>query len=54
MDFGSLVTPALFGWLIDIGASQSAFLCIAVLWILSILVLKASGAAASRRAPAGA
>lgn len=54
MDFGSLVTPALFGWLIDIGASQSAFLCIALLWIVSILVLKASGAAASRRAPAGA
>ncbi len=54
MDFGSLVTPALFGWLIDIGASRSAFLCIAVLWIISILILKASGAAASRRAPAGA
>ena len=54
MDFGSLVTPALFGWLIDIGASQSAFLCIALLWIVSILVLKASGAAASRRAPTGA
>jgi FSR family fosmidomycin resistance protein-like MFS transporter len=53
MDFGSLVTPAMFGWLIDIGASQSAFLCIAVLWILSILVLKASGAAASKRAPVG-
>ena len=47
MDFGSLVTPALFGWLIDTGASQSAFLWVAGLWIISILVLKASGAAAS-------
>ncbi len=54
MDFGSLVTPALFGWLIDAGASRTAFLCIAVLWIISILVLKASGAAGSRRAPGGA
>ncbi len=52
MDFGSLVTPALFGWLIDTGAAQSAFLWVAVLWIISIVVLKASGAAA-RRAPAG-
>ena len=51
MDFGSLVTPALFGWLIDVGASQSAFLCIALLWIGSILVLKASGAASFKRAP---
>jgi MFS family permease len=49
MDFGSLVTPALFGWLIDTGAAQSAFLWVAVLWIISIVVLKASGAAASRR-----
>ncbi len=51
MDFGSLVTPALFGWLIDAGASQTAFLCVAGLWVISILVLKASGAAASRRPP---
>ena len=47
MDFGSLVTPALFGWLIDTGASQTAFLFIAGLWIISIFVLKASGVAAS-------
>ena len=53
MDFGSLVTPSLFGWLIDVGASQSAFLCIALLWIGSILVLKASGAATSKRASVG-
>jgi len=51
MDFGSLVTPSLFGWLIDVGASQAAFLCIALLWIGSILVLKASGAASFKRAP---
>ena len=51
MDFGSLVTPSLFGWLIDVGASQSAFLCIALLWIGSIIVLKASGAASFKRAP---
>jgi len=54
MDFGSLVTPALFGWLIDTGASRYAFLCIAILWIISIFVLKASGAASSRRSPARA
>ncbi len=54
MDFGSLVTPAVFGWLIDIGASQSAFLCIALLWIASILVLKASGVASAKGATAGA
>ncbi len=53
MDFGSLITPVAFGWLIDVGASQTAFLCIAGLWIISIVVLKAS-AAAARSAPAGA
>ncbi len=53
MDFGSLITPVAFGWLIDVGASQTAFLCIAGLWIISIVVLKAS-AAAARSAPVGA
>ncbi len=54
MDFGALVTPILFGWLIDAGAAQTAFLCISGLWVISILVLKASGAAAAKGAPAGA
>jgi MFS family permease len=54
MDFGSLVTPALFGWLIDAGFSQLAFLCVAILWVISIIVLKASGGAAARRPPVSA
>jgi MFS family permease len=50
MDFGSLVTPVLFGWLIDAGAARYAFLCVAVLWVISIFVLKASGTAVAKAA----
>ena len=49
MDVGSFVTPVLFGYFIDTGIPLAAFLCVAVLWAVSILVLKATTASAANR-----
>ena len=49
MDVGSFVTPVLFGYFIDSGIPLAAFLCVAVLWAVSILVLKATTASAANR-----
>jgi MFS family permease len=48
MDFGSLVTPVAFGWLIDTGQPRLAFLCVAVLWVAGIFLLRATTASATR------
>ena len=49
MDVGSFITPVLFGYFIDTGIPLAAFLCVAVLWSMSILVLKVTtGSAAAR------
>jgi hypothetical protein len=47
-DFGSLATPVVFGWLIDIGQPRLAFLCVAGLWLVGIFLLRATTASAAR------
>jgi MFS family permease len=55
MDFGSLATPVIFGWLIDTGQPRLAFLCVAGLWVVGIFLLRATTASAARlNAPAAA
>lgn len=49
MDVGSFVTPVLFGYFIDTGIPLAAFLCVAILWSISILILKATTASAAAR-----
>lgn len=47
-DFGSLATPVVFGWLIDVGQPRLAFLCVAGLWLVGIFLLRATTASAAR------
>lgn len=49
MDFGAAITPVLFGWFVDIEMPRTAFLCVAVLWVLSIVIMLATNAATQRR-----
>jgi MFS family permease len=49
MDFGSLLTPVVFGWLIDTGQPRIAFLCVAGLWIVAIFLLRATSLSAARQ-----
>ena len=49
MDFGAAVTPVLFGWFVDTGVSRYAFLCVAILWILSIVIMLLTNSATKRR-----
>ena len=54
MDFGAAVTPVLFGWFVDTGVARHAFLCVALLWALSILIMLMTNAATKRQKPAKA
>lgn len=49
MDFGAAVTPVLFGWFVDTGVSRYAFLCVAILWVLSIVIMLMTNSATKRR-----
>lgn len=49
MDFGAAVTPVLFGWFVDTGVSRYAFLCVAILWVLSIVIMLLTNSATKRR-----
>ena len=54
MDFGAAVTPVLFGWFVDTGVSRFAFLCVGILWTLSIIIMVMTNAATKRQDKAGA
>lgn len=54
MDFGSAMTPILFGWFVDTGIPRSAFLCVAVFWAISIAVILLSSSASRRRSAVAA
>lgn len=54
MDVGSFITPVLFGWFIDSGIPLAAFLCVAALWAVSILVLRATAMTSARPSEAHA
>jgi len=49
MDFGSTMTPILFGWFVDTGIPRAAFLCVALLWVASVAVIALSNRAPRRR-----
>ena len=49
MDFGAAVTPVLFGWFVDTGVPRYAFLCVAILWVLSVVIMLMTNAATKRR-----
>ena len=49
MDFGAAVTPVLFGWFVDTGVSRYAFLCVAILWVISIVIMLLTNSATKRR-----
>ena len=50
MDFGAAITPILFGWFVDTGVPRMAFLCVAGLWAISIIVILITSAATRRQA----
>lgn len=54
MDFGAALIPVLFGWFVDTGISRTAFLCVAILWILSVIVMLMTNAATKKQALAAA
>jgi MFS transporter, FSR family, fosmidomycin resistance protein len=54
MDFGAALIPVLFGWFVDNGIPRMAFLCVAVLWILSVIVMLMTNAATQKQAAATA
>lgn len=54
MDFGAALIPVLFGWFVDTGIPRTAFLCVAVLWILSVIVMLMTNAATKKQALAAA
>lgn len=49
MDFGAAITPILFGWFVDNGVPRLAFLCVAGLWAVSIVVILITSAATRRQ-----
>ncbi|MDP6572494.1 MAG: MFS transporter [Rhodospirillales bacterium] len=49
MDFGSATSPVLFGWFIDTGIPRSAYLCVAIMWAVSIAIMVLTSAATRRR-----
>ncbi len=49
MDFGSTMTPILFGWFVDTGIPRSAFLCVALLWATSIALIVLTNTVTQRR-----
>lgn len=50
MDFGAAITPILFGWFVDTGVPRLAFLCVAGLWSVSIVLILLTSAASRRQA----
>lgn len=50
MDFGAALIPVVFGWLVDNGIPRTAFLCVAILWILSVIVMLMTNAATKKHA----
>jgi len=54
MDFGAALTPVLFGWFVDTGIPRTAFLCVAILWLLSVVVMQMTNAATKKQALAAA
>ena len=51
MDFGAAITPVLFGWFVDTGIPRYAFLCVAILWSMSIVIMLMTNAATKRQEP---
>ena len=51
MDFGAAVTPVLFGWFVDTGVPRYAFLCVAVLWVASVVIMLMTNSATKRQQP---
>ena len=49
MDFGSTMTPILFGWFVDTGIPRYAFLCVALLWVASVATIALSNRATRQR-----
>jgi MFS family permease len=49
MDFGSASTPILFGWFVDTGIPRSAFLCVAILWVVSVVIIVLTNRATQQR-----
>ena len=49
MDFGSASTPILFGWFVDTGIPRSAFLCVAILWVVSVVIIVFTNRATQQR-----
>jgi FSR family fosmidomycin resistance protein-like MFS transporter len=54
MDFGAALIPVLFGWFVDTGIPRTAFLCVAILWLLSVVVMLMTNAATKKQALAAA
>jgi FSR family fosmidomycin resistance protein-like MFS transporter len=54
MDFGAALIPVLFGWFVDAGIPRTAFLCVALLWLLSVVVMLMTNAATKKQARAAA
>lgn len=54
MDFGAALIPVLFGWFVDTGIPRTAFLCVAILWLLSVVVMLMTNAATKKQARAAA
>ena len=54
MDFGSAMTPILFGWFVDTGIPRSAFLCVALFWMTSVVIIHLTNVTSQRRAPVAA
>lgn len=54
MDFGAALIPVLFGWFVDTGIPRTAFLCVAILWILSVIVMLMTSMATKKQALAAA
>jgi FSR family fosmidomycin resistance protein-like MFS transporter len=54
MDFGAALIPVLFGWFVDTGIPRTAFLCVAIVWLLSVVVMLMTNAATKKQALAAA
>jgi len=53
MDFGAAITPVLFGLYVDMGVPRYAFLCVAILWVTSVMLMLLTNAATIRRSRVG-
>ena len=48
LDFGSMCTPVLFGWLVDVGLPRTMYFCVAGLWFIGLMTIIASSRIAKR------